>query len=308
MPAAIEHTTPDRRSGERAPRSRHSSVAWLTFAVMVGVMFAAVPAAAVVTAWEETKLTASNGTAGDFFGARVALDEERIVVGAPRNDRYGALSGSVYVYEADGAGGWAETELTASDGAAEFGVVAVDGERVVVGAPGDGTNGLNAGSLYVYEFDGAGGWTETKLVASDGASGDRFGFSVAVAGDRIAVGAHGDDDNGSDSGSAYVYEPDGAGGWTETKISASDGATADAFGISVTTDGDRVVVGSHGDDDNGALSGSVYVYESDGAGGWTETKLIASDGASGDRFGFSVAVAGDRVAVGASFDDVAGVD
>ena len=104
----------------------------------------------------------------------------------------------------------------------------------------------------------------SKLVASDGAADDNFGFSVAVSGDgnTIVVGARWDDTiAGSNSGSAYVYKYDGT-NWNETKLLASDRAASDYFGFSVAVsgDGNTVVVGAFGDDDKGSSSGSVYVF------------------------------------------------
>ncbi|MCP4713285.1 MAG: hypothetical protein GY869_32040, partial [Planctomycetes bacterium] len=93
-------------------------------------------------------------------------------------------------------------------------------------------------------------WSELdKLLAGDGAAYDYFGYSVAVSGDKVVVGAYNDDDNGSNSGSAYIYE--GA-SWTETKLTAGDGALGDYFGYSVAVSGDKVVVGAYNDDDNGS--------------------------------------------------------
>jgi len=100
---------------------------------------------------------------------------------------------------------------------------------------------------------------ETKLLPSDGADYDEFGYSVATSGDTVVVGAYGDDDNGSDSGSAYIYRfVDNA--WIETKLLPSDGASGDNFGVSVATSGDTVVVGARYDDDNGSYSGSAYIF------------------------------------------------
>ncbi len=150
-------------------------------------------------------------------------------------------------------------KLLASDGASDdqFGwSVAVDGDTVVVGAYRDDDNGNASGSAYVYRFDGT-DWIETKLLASDGAGNDNFGSGVAVDGDTVVVGSPGDDDY---SGSAYVYRFDGT-DWIETKLIASDWANSDRFGISVAVDGDTVVVGAYGDDDNGSYSGSAYVYD-----------------------------------------------
>ena len=93
-----------------------------------------------------------------------------------------------------------------------------------------------------------------KLIASDGAIEDFLGYSVAAIGGTVVVGAHRDDDNGSDSGSAYVYRFDGS-SWIETKLLASDGASSHGFGNSVAVSGDTVVVGAGWDDDNGSYSG-----------------------------------------------------
>ena len=104
----------------------------------------------------------------------------------------------------------------------------------------------------------------TKLLASDGASSDRFGWSVAVSGDTVVVGARDHDDNGSNSGSSYVFQRDegGADAWGEvTKLLASDGGSLDNFGISVAVSGDTAVVGARLDDDNGDESGSAYVFD-----------------------------------------------
>jgi hypothetical protein len=160
----------------------------------------------------------------------------------------------------------------------------------------------------VFIPDGAGGHTETKLIASDGTANDALGQSVGVSGDTILVGAYLDDDNGVNSGSAYVFTPDGVGGHTETKLIASDGTTGAVFGWSVGVSGDTIVVGAHLDDDNGVNSGSAYVFIPDGAGGHTETKLIASGGTSGDQFGQSVGVSGDTIVAGAWANDEIGLD
>jgi len=143
-----------------------------------------------------------------------------------------------------------------------------------------------------------------KLTASDGAAGDEFGWSVAIAGDTIVVGATGDDaDNGQDSGSVYVFTRTGTTWTQQAKLTASDGAAYDYFGWSVAIAGDTIVVGASLDNENGIDSGSAYVFTRTGTT-WTEqAKLMASDGDSFDEFGFSVAIAGDTIAVGAIFGD-----
>jgi hypothetical protein len=99
-----------------------------------------------------------------------------------------------------------------------------------------------------------------KLLASDGAGEDWFGYSVSIDGNLALIGAYGDDDNGSYSGSAYIYRFDGSTWQEETKLLASDGAEDDVFGTSVAIDGDLVLVGAIGDNDNGSNSGSAYIF------------------------------------------------
>ena len=264
---------------------------------------------------QQVKLTASDGATNDYFGVSVSVSGDTIVVGAYADDDNGTNSGSAYVFVKP-SGGWAEAtrtaKLTASDGATfdNFGrSVSVSGDTIAVGATSDDDNGSNSGSAYVF-VKPSGGWadmTETaKLTASDGAAGDNFGDSVSVSGDTIVVGAESDDDNGHHSGSAYVFVmPNG--GWadmTETaKLTASDGAANDNFGESVSVSGDTIVAGAYGDDDNGSLSGSAYVFVRP-SGGWSEAtqtaKLTASDGTADDHFGISVSMSGDTIVVGAS--------
>ena len=202
-----------------------------------------------------------------------------------------------------------EQKLTASDGAANdyFGFsVAISGDTALVCAYADDDNGENSGSVYIYERQADGSWSETsKLTASDGASSDIFGYSVTISGDTALVGAVYDDDNGGSSGSAYIYERQADGSWSETaKLTASDAASFDNFGYSVSISGDTALVGAYGNDDNGDLSGSAYIYERQADGSWSETaKLTASDGATFDNFGDSVAISGDTALVGAVYDD-----
>ena len=201
-------------------------------------------------------------------------------------------------------------KLTASDGEAYdfFGKsVSISGDTIVVGAYGDDDNGICTGSAYVFEKPDS-GWTSTtqnaKLTASDGEASDRFGRSVSISGDTIVVGAHLDDDNDTDSGAAYLFEKPDSGGWTSTtqdaKLTASDGEAYGYFGVSVSISGDTIVVGAHNLNDfsaNDFAGGSAYIFEKTGPN-WplnmTETsKLTASDGRSGDRFGSSVSISGE---------------
>ena len=258
----------------------------------------------------ETKLTASDGTAYDFFGNSVSISDDTAVVGAVEDDDKGVDSGSAYVFRYNGSAWVQEAKLTASDGEADdyFGVsVSISGDMVVVGAYGDDGVPANSGSAYIFRYDGNNWVEEAILTASDGAEGDLFGYSVSISGDTVVVGAvFGDDNSVTDSGSAYVFVRylDGTDyTWEqEAKLTASDAAEGDYFGYSVSISDNTVVVGAVEDDDKGVDSGSVYVFSHDGT--WVEdTKLTASDAAEGDYFGNSVSISGDTVIVGAMWDD-----
>jgi hypothetical protein len=253
------------------------------------------------------KLTASDGTAYDHFGCSVSIDGNVAVIGAADDSDKGTYAGSVYVYQYNGAD-WIETvKLTASDGTAydEFGIsAAIDGDIAVIGAYKDDDNGSNSGAAYVYQYNGA-DWNETKLTASDGTINDRFGVSVAIDGNVAVIGAADDSDKGTNAGSAYVYQYNGA-DWNETvKLTASDGTAYDHFGCSVSIDGNVAVIGAADDSDKGTNAGSAYVYQYNGAD-WIETvKLTASDGTAYDQFGVSVAIDGNVAVIGAVGKDAA---
>jgi hypothetical protein len=272
--------------------------------------------------FEQAKLTAADGMAGDWFGGGVAISGDTIVVGASSDDIGSANEGSAYVFVKP-INGWANAtetaKLTASDGGANdaFGSsVAVSGGAVVVGAPLDAVGGhALQGSVYVF-VKPDGGWadaTETaKLTASDGAPDDRLGGSVAVSGDTVVAGAALDSAGAiHEHGSAYVFVKP-INGWadaTETaKLTASDGVAHDWLGYSVAIGADAIVAGAVLDDVGANTNqGSAYVFVKPG-NGWvnaTQTaKLTASDGTTDDNFGSSVAVNGDTVVAGAYLDDV----
>ena len=280
---------------------------------------------------QRIKLLPADGVAVDWFGYSVAIDGDTVVVGANRDDDKGTDSGSAYVFTRDVAGdltaSWTQrAKLLAVDGEGgdHFGrVVAISGDTVALGAIYDDDMGDKSGSAYIFTRNVAGdltaSWSQfAKLLPSDGAVNDRFGVSVALDGDTVVVGAHLDDDNGVDRGSAYTFTRDVAGSltasWTQrAKLLATDGAANQYFGHSVSVSGDTVAVGAYFDDDKGTQSGSAYIFTRNIAGdltaSWTQrAKLLASDGAAVDWFGYSVAIDGDTVAVGAVYDDDNGAD
>ncbi len=262
-------------------------------------------------AWHQlAKLNASDGTAFDQFGT-AAISGDTIVVGARLDAPLGAESGSAYVFERQGSQWQEMAKLTASDGAIfdQFGQsTAISGDTIVVGAWLDDDKGNNSGSAYIFQGSGS-NWVEVaKLTPNDGAAEDIFGLRVAIHNHFVIVGSRLDDDLGSDSGAAYIFQRSGQ-IWMQTaKLTATDGTALDNFGNSVDIDGDWAVVGAFLDDDLGVDSGSVYVFQRNGSSWLQVTKLTASDGAAGDLFGLDVAVEGDKILVGAIFDDDKGVD
>lgn len=274
--------------------------------------------------FQEGRLVPDEGGDGDSFGRSVTVSNDASIalVGAPGTDE-GDLkenAGAAYVFDRSG-GTWSqEAKLEASSGTADDsfgGSVAVtgDGSTAVVGAAGyedttDEAKAENRGAAYVFARRG-GAWTEeVKLTADDGDDGDRFGSSVAVAGDSptVLVGARWDEDpNGIDAGSAYVFELNG-GEWSQqAKLAASDGDHGETFGRSVALAGDAttaLIGASQHDAASGRAAGAAYVF-SRNAGSWSEeTKLIASDGNFDDRFGRSVALSVDgTTAIVGAFQD-----
>ena len=265
-------------------------------------------------ATQTAELTASDAAEGDQLGASVAIDGDTIVTGSAAH-RVGsnAEQGAAYVFVMP-AGGWKSmtqtAELTAGDGEAidQLGnSVAISADTIVAGALNHkvGAN-IWQGAAYVFTKP-AGGWenkTQTaELTAGDGAERDHLGESVAVSGSTIVAGApaHKVGSHAS-QGAAYVFTKP-AGGWeskTQTaELTANDGAENDVLGGSVAISGDTIVAGATSAID---ARGAAYVFTMP-PGGWESTtqtaELIAEDGASDDRLGTSVAIAGNTILAGA---------
>ena len=234
-----------------------------------------------------------NGLANqDQYGFRVGVGSGRIVVGAAGDDSAGSGAGAAYIHDLNGT---QLAKITASDGGAYQGFggsVAAGCGKIVVGTPADNDNGGASGSAYIFDLDGT---QLAKIKPSDGAAGDRFAQAIAIGSGRIVVGSKLDDDNGLDSGSAYIFDLDGT---QLAKIKASDGAASDNFGVSVAVGSGRICVGAY--NDGGNLTGAAYIYDLNGT---QLAKIVPSDVAAGDQFGLSVAVGCGRIVVGAYGDD-----
>ena len=209
------------------------------------------------------KLSPPDGNDFDQFGVSVGLSGNIAVIGAFRGEVDEIETGTAYIYERiDGV--WTFVTKIMADDRAEsdmFGHdVAISGEIVVIGADSHDDLGSLSGAAYLFEkVEGV--WTQTKkLLADDGMSTDLFGSSVGVSGQTVVVGARQDDDQGSASGSGYVFRKL-SGVWTQTaKLLASDGARIDFFGKSMVIGGGTIVVGASGNDDVADRSGSAYIF------------------------------------------------
>ncbi|MBI2916825.1 MAG: S8 family serine peptidase [Chloroflexi bacterium] len=276
------------------------------------------PTSPLATWSQQAKQVASDAAPNDYFGRwAVDVSGDTMVVGADGDDNAGGVdAGSAYVFVRSGTTWSQQAKLTASDAATgdSFGrSVGVSGDTIVVGAYLDDNPGVaDAGSAYVFVRSGTAWSQQAKLTASDAAFRDHFGWSVAIDGDTIVVGASNDYGTPGGGEAAYVFVRSGATWSQQAKLTASDAAANDYFGVSVAIDGDTIVVGAYMDDNSGVNNaGSAYVFVRP-AGGWnnaTQTaKLIPSDPdpIEAGWFGWSVGVSGDTIVVGAQADDIAG--
>jgi len=285
---------------------------------------------------QQAYLKASNPGGGDYFGASVAIDGDTLVVGAygessdgtgPGNDAADD-AGAAYVFVRSGETWTQQAYLKASNPESDdrFGCsVAIDGDTIVVGAYAEDSgdkndeenNGAsNAGAAYVFVRSET-SWTQQAYLKSCNIDPeDNFGWSVAVDGDFIVVGATGEDCDGSSktnndasmSGAAYVYVRSGDFWVYKSFLKASTIEALDFFGFSVAIDGDTIVVGAYGEDSDGTNeanndaenSGAAYVFVFDGVFWKHKAYLKASNAEIKDYFGDSVAIDGDTIVVGAS--------
>lgn len=262
------------------------------------------------------------------FGFSVCINGEYAIVGAYRADPDGDGNpeGAAYIFSRDrgGTDNWGfhnmvnAKDYTDDD---QFGYsVAISGDVALVGAPGDDDNGDASGSVYIFKRDPWWGWGEYhslttgpphppnyrehtehyKIIASNGAALDQFGYSVSISAGYGMVGAP----YVSGTGSVYVLEWDGF-TWSEhSSIVPSDVLAGDEFGISVSSNDDRAIVGSWKTNNTGA----AYILNRSGLVWSAGQKLLASDGEAGEFFGVSVSVSGDNAIVGAHYDDENGFE
>ncbi len=263
--------------------------------------------------WIQTaKLQASDGAAYHYFGRALSLSRDHALIGAYSHDGVGPSpgptpdSGAAYVFECEN-GRWSETaRLLAPAPAAgdNFGfAVSIYSDHALVGAPRDDASGNNAGAAYAYRRTSSGWQHASTLHASNGAAGDRFGFSVAVHNQRGLVGALGHAHYGAYSGAAYLFQRDELGEWLEHSILLpSDGEPGEQFGRAIALTDATIAVGAPVANHVDESSGAVYVYERQIDGAWPQVaRLTVADAAADDKLGNALALApsGQRLLAGA---------
>jgi len=248
---------------------------------------------------ELRKLLAEDGAQDDRFGTSVAISGARAIVGAAFDDDLGEDSGSAYIFNV--TTGQQVHKLTAADGAADdhFGwSVGISGSIAIVGTLAY-VEGRTAGAAYLFDVNT--GAQLAKLLPADSTIDDEFGISVAMCGPSAIVGADKTDDRGAWSGAAYLYDASDPHNPVQiSKLLPHDAAAGDRFGRAVALSGGTALIGSFADDEYGVESGAAYLFNA--VTGVELVKLLPADGEWENRFGFSVAISGDKALIGAHFD------
>lgn len=247
-----------------------------------------------------------DGTANAQSGYNVAMSSNgnRIAIGSP-----GISAGIVKVYEWDGTV-WSQVGIdingeAAGDQAGRSVTMSADGSRIAIGAESNDGNGSNSGQVRVYDWNGT-AWTQVGIDINGEAADDKSGSSVAMSddGSRIAIGANGNDGNGTGSGHVRIYDWNGT-AWTQAgpDIDSEAGSDNSGYSVAISADGSIVAVGAIFNDGNGVSSGHVKIYKLI-ADKWVSIWADIDGEAAGDQSGFSVALSSDgkRVAIGANLN------
>lgn len=263
----------------------------------------------VETGQQLAKIVPDDGSTEEYFGGGIAVGGDIAVIQSVANDN-GVHSGAAYVFDIGDPGSPLQlAKIVPSDGAPDdfFGTPAISGSVVLIGASGDDDKGDGSGSAYLFDIsDPTRPLQLAKLVPTDGAPMDAFGASVAIEGTLALVGATFDDDNGSNSGSAYLFDiSDPANPEEIGKLHPDDASAGQRFGGPVSIKGSLAIFGVPLDGDHGALAGAAYIFDIDS--GRQLRKIFPDAHSDGVQFGVAVAI-GDGVAVvGAYWDSDQGL-
>jgi hypothetical protein len=253
-------------------------------------------------------ITADDGKAGDYFGFSAAIDGATVLIGANRADVDGVINtGAAYVYVLSENGWYQQAKLVAQPSFANDGLggnVALNNDVAMLGVMRRDDKGKDSGAVVSFERK-SNTWKQNQIfTAPDAKPGDAFGQSIGLTENHLIIGAPRNDALAVDSGAAYLYKRE-SGTWRyQTKITASDGAAGDLFGISVAIDGNTILVGADLHDEKAQDAGAVYVYVLEDNKWKQEAKLMASDGGKTDIFGVRVALSENTALVSARRDDI----
>lgn len=256
--------------------------------------------------WTFNKEFQATGISTDYsFGFSSTIHESYMAISANQKN---TSTGAVYIFKKNegGENNWGQIkELNGSTTNIDFGYsVSISNDFLAIGSNNNDTGGNNRGAVYVHAKDegGSDNWGETQvLTADDAADNDQFGTSVGLSGNYIISGAPYDDDNGTSSGSAYIFFYNGSTWSQQAKIIGSTITNDDQFGISCAIDGDYAVVGAKYHDGSETESGVAYVFKRSGVN-WNQIKILQPNTEKESAFfGSSVSISGEYIVVGAEF-------
>lgn len=255
------------------------------------------------TNWtEQAKLTASDATTDDLFGASLSIEGDRIVVGASAED---GNRGAIYVFNRNGTSWTQVAKLAPNDSDfVRFGwSVDIDGNYIVAGSPSHGVNSV--GAAYIFFFNGSAWGQQAKLIHSDPSIFEYFGTSVAIDGDYVVVGSPEATTSVGRSGMAYVFQRSGTTWPQQFQLRPSTFEVSAEFGISVDIHGENIVIGSYKSNNNGIEAGIAFVFTRFGNVWNQQVKLHALNGQDRSSFGYSVSISSNHILVGApEFDNL----
>ena len=272
---------------------------------------------------QQAKIQASDKQKNDYFGMSVAISENgnTAIVGAFLEDTGGSDAGAAYIYTRSGSSWTQRAKIQASDKQEDdyFGTcvaISGDGNTAIVGSNEEDTGATSAGAAYIFARSGNSWSQQAKIQASDKQAYDYFGTCVAISenGNTAIVGAMNEGVDGyfgaTTAGAAYIYTRSGSSWTQQAKIKSSDIQANDQFAmsVSISSDGNKVIVGCSGEDTGGTNAGAAYIFTRSGNSWSQQDKIQASDKQADDRFGFSVSISGDgnTAIVGARLEDTGG--
>ena len=274
----------------------------------------------IASPWtQQAKIQALDIEANDAFGISVSIssDGNTAIVGVPYEDTGGSNAGAAYIFVKSGSNWTQQAKIQALDKQTSdlFGnstSISSDGNTVIVGAHLEDTGGQDAGAAYIFVRSGSTWSEQAKIQALDKEIGDYFGQSVSISsdGNTAIIGAPHENSGDLNTGAAYIFTRSGSTWSEQAKIVASDKERSDFFGwsVSISGDGNTVIVGAHGEDTGGSFAGAAYIFVRSGSTWSEQTKIQASDKESRDYFGRSVSISsdGNTAIAGASYEDTGG--